>query len=290
MKALFALLIIMLAVQVSQAASPYPPTMEGDERQVRTSSSPEWLAAVGRFVINKRDGTGAKLCTAFLVSANSTDDSRIIMSEGHCINEWHVSGAAGNRRFSMTTHNIYFTTNTGEELKRKVVAVVGYEWSPGDHAILILDKGIYNYEIKPLVHSDEPFKNMGYGLLDDPVYQQEFKPFATAAGYSSDVPLGDGGKHLTYDEDCYLNGGVNYQKDSRCTSYRGASGGPIVVTVDRGVDEWEERPVMGIEHLVVGIIKGGRDGDNSSTYWTPHSYYRAKLLEVFARYGVKRNY
>jgi hypothetical protein len=282
--------MILFTAQSVHAAATYEETEEGDDRLIRTSSSPSWLAAVGSFRINNRQNTNAKACSAFLISANKTDDAIVTLVAAHCVNDFRTGGRPTPENFAPTRHTLVFTTNDGRKIDRQIVAVEGYDYMEGDYAIVILNEKILNSDIQPLVHSDEKFKSGGYGLLEDPAYELVFKPFATAAGYSADIPFGDKGNHLTYDEDCYLNGGTSGQKDSKCWSYGGASGGPIVITIDRGVDEWEERPLMGTEHLAVGIIKGGLNGDNSRSYWTPASFYNDVLLAVFRKYGIKRNW
>jgi len=282
MKTLFSLLIFLFAIQTVHAAEGFEETMEDDPRLVRTSSSPDWLAAVGKFYVQNHDES-YKACSIILVSANSTDDARIGLSAGHCIRCWSNGGNDETREFDIEKHYIRFTTNDGSTIERQVMEVAAYQSSPGDYAILVLNKSIRNSDIQPLVHSDENFKT----LLRDMDYHHEFKPFATAAGYSTDITLGDKGKHLTYHEDCWLNGGPDARKDSRCTSYKGASGGAIEITVERSRSEWTDMD-RGTEYLVVGIIQGGRDGHNESTFFTPWDYYDSNLRKAFKAYGFKR--
>lgn len=284
-KILFPLLVLLFAVQSTNAQTKFEPTIDGDDRKIRTWSSPAWLAAVGKLKVNDKLNLKTMNCSIFLISANKTDDSLLAKTAAHC-----VSGFRNGRDFLPTLHTVTFTTNDGRTIERLIADVEWFDYGPGDNAIVVLNRKISNSDIQPLVHAHEQARG-AYGLLVDPAYKLAFEPFATCAGYSTDVPFGDMGNHLTYDEtNTYLNGGTEAQKDSKCISYGGASGGPMVVTIDRGVDEWEERPLMGTEHLVVGIIKGGRHGNNERTFWVPNSYYHKKLLEVFEKYGIKRNY
>lgn len=277
---------------VERADGRFEETRPGDPRKVRTHSSPAWLAAVGRMKVNNRLDKKAKSCSITLVSNDRDNDSLLALTAAHCINSFRDGGGTGPDSFTPTRHQIVFTTSSGKELERQITDILAFAYGAGDYAIVRLDREVPNEDIRPLVHSDEHYRKGGYGLLDDPAYQTAFKPFGTVAGYSTDLSpeYGNKGENLTYHEGCYFNGGTDSQKGSGCYSYGGASGGPFVVTVDRGVDEWEERPLLGIEHLLVGIVKGGRDDENERTHFTPHTLYDEELRQIFEEHEVTRSW
>ena len=284
--------IFLLAVfaEATSASNNFEETIPNDPRLVRSSSSPAWLAAVGKFYVRKRTtkamveiGKAApwKSCSIVLVSNNRSQSSNIALSAGHCIRRWYEGGISGNRRFDIEEHKIIFQPNNGHKITDlKVVEILGYESSPGDYAILRLSRALPNRVIKPLTHTSEPVLR---SLMVDDDYIKKFKPWATAAGYSTDISLGKKGKNLTYHAGCYLNGGPEARKDSKCTSYGGASGGAIVVTVDRSLSEWTDNKKLGTEYLLVGLIQGGHDGNNERSFWTPNSYYDKKLRPILKR-------
>ena len=114
-------------------------------------------------------------------------------------------------------------------------------------------------------------------------YQQRFghpKPFGTIAGYSADgdPALGNGGKNLTYDDRCdFIDGHRGLQTVVWCTAYPGASGGPFVLTLNRG---------RGLEHLLVGILSGGKGIIPGQLRMIPvdtPGFYSA-LAEAFGKY------
>ncbi len=179
---------------------------------------------------------------------------------------------------------VRFTRRDGTPVVAEVAEVLleRYGQSDGaDYAVMRLTAPVLSNEIQPLVISDLPFAasvHSDYGLLEYELrnlpsrsqirraywevakltavaYRKRFghpKPFGTMAGYSADNDpnLGDGGKNLTYDDNCdFIDGHRGLQTVVWCTAYPGASGGPFVLTLERG---------KGLEHLLVGILSGGQ--------------------------------
>jgi hypothetical protein len=235
--------------------SGYPAMLPDDPRLVRSSTSPEWLAAVGRQVIHLDDKGSAKQCTVALVADQIGKEGIIIVGAGHCavemgqfvLSDPHPEASAQcsepiktEQRFredvgSWVTSDCYeyrsgpkdsitFRTSTGEEIKRRIEVVFNIGMTPGDYFIGRLDKAIPYSKIKPLLNSPFDYTDM---LREFP-----FPAFATIAGFSADTGYGQKGKVLTYDQQCVLTGGRSGGKLSYCYSYEGASGGPVAITID----------------------------------------------------------
>jgi hypothetical protein len=177
-----------------------------------------------------------------------------------------------------------FTRRDGRQLQRKVNEVLSEHYGDAggaDFAVLRLAKPVPASEIPPLVISELPFvanANQPFGLLEfdfrhlpsreeirhayleiadlkPAAYAARMgrpKPFGTIAGYSADRNplLGKGGSRLTYDDNCdFIYGHRGLDTTVWCTAYPGASGGPFVISLDRG---------RGMEHLMVGVLSGRR--------------------------------
>jgi hypothetical protein len=257
-------------------------TLKNDPRKVRGADSPEWLNAVAKLQVKNSDGTYEQ-CSLTLVSDDKNKDSLIALTAGHCVMQWWESGGGDNRVYDIREHIVVFYTRSGKRIVRKIDNVLAMNIAPADYAIVKLNAALPNSDVQPLVHTDEVYAN----IRDDDDYKAEFKPFGTAAGWSGDTSKkhGNNGKNLTYDENCWFNGGATYRNDSGCHSYGGASGGAMVATVDRSHSEWTEDQTLGTEHLLQGIIRGGEEGRFERTYFTPWSYYDAPLRKVFEKYA-----
>lgn len=179
---------------------------------------------------------------------------------------------------------VRFKRRDGTQVVAEVVEALAERYGQrdgADYAVLRLTAAVPSNQIQPLVVSDLPFAanaQSDYGLLEyelrdlpdrsqirraywevakltPAVYRERFghpKAFGTMAGYSadSDPDLGNGGKNLTYDGNCdFIDGHRGLQTVVWCTAYPGASGGPFVITLDRG---------RGLEHLLVGVLSGGQ--------------------------------
>ncbi|WP_299349597.1 hypothetical protein [uncultured Shimia sp.] len=227
----------------------------GDDRHVRSASSPQWLEAVGKFVhvknpqwqLDQGDEKEFEICSVSLVSDTVGGDGQIIVGAGHCVVQW-VSGfnrkessyidalratTSGKHWESDTVYDwdfreentaVIFTSQTGEVVKRRLEEIFFAETDRGDYFIGKLDDPISYRQIKPLLNAPADYSD----LLD----QDEFPgAFATMAGFSRDSGRGQNGKVMTYDV-CNLAGGQNGLKMGHCYTYGGASGGATAVTVD----------------------------------------------------------
>lgn len=251
----------------------YPDTLANDPRKVRSASSPSWLAAVGRSVSNT-SSTTKEQCTLSIVTDSPEKDGIIAVTAGHCVDHWSTGGG----KFEVGSNESTFTTNSGKTIKRSITQVLKAEMNPGDYAIVKLNAPISRKEIKPLLNAPYAYQD----LLDEEMFGEKFKPFATMAGHSADKGLGKKGKVLTYDEKCRLNGGASGMKKGYCHSYEGASGGPVVVTVALG-DMADEDYQIGTQHYFVGSIVGGRSADDySKTMFTETTHYTSVLDKILA--------
>jgi len=254
--------------------SGFPETQSGDLRKIRTANSPEWLAAIGRFV-STLSATKKEQCSLSIVADHPDKNGIIAVTAGHCVDHWYE----GSGRYRVGKNEVVFKSNSGKLIQRKITAVLKSEMHPGDYAIVKLNAAIKNIDIKPLLNAPYDYSDLLYGEY----WQQDFKPYATMAGYSADKQLGQKGKVLTYHEKCRVNGGANGLKKAICYSYRGASGGPLVVTVAIG-DEMSDEPwQVGVQSYFVGSIVGARgEDDHSMTMFTETTHYARTLDSILA--------
>lgn len=257
--------------------SAFPETLPNDPRKVRSSTSPKWLAAVGRMV-SRISSTKQEQCSLTLLNDHPSKDGIIAVTAGHCVDHWRTRG-----KYVVGHNEITFTTNSGKTVKRSIVKVLRTEMNPADFAIVKLNKAISKNKIQPLLNSPYDYSD----IMNDEDFSQKFKAFATMAGYSTDKGLGKKGKVLTYHEKCKLNGGRSGLKKGYCYTYEGASGGPVVTTVafDEETGDISDDLQLGgtTQHLFVGSIVGGRGGDNNSkTLFTENSHYSTSLDDALA--------
>ena len=234
--------------------SSYVKTMPGDSRRVRDASSPEWVEAIGRMSVavyapNEDWPRELQNCTMSLVAVRPNKRSKIAVTAAHCIRGWSDGGNSQTRQFNIPNedHVAFWSAKAkgtcirqGNREKycgaqfRRIVAVHAYESSPGDYAIVELND--YVDDVTALVAGPFTADFEHSFLREDGEYHdaadfRNFKYWVT--GYSTDIPLGDRGRHLTYDEGCFFNGGyfLSAERNSSCYSYGGASGGAFVLTV-----------------------------------------------------------
>jgi hypothetical protein len=258
------------------SGSAYPETMANDPRLVRSSSSPKWLAAVGRSV-SKVSTKIEQQCSLSIIADAPGKDGIIAITAGHCVAHWASSN--GENGFSVAHNQSTFTTNSGKKIKRSIEKVLHAETNLGDYAIVKLNAPIKHSDIKPLLEAPMTFDD----LLDEENNTENFKPFATMAGFSGDKEKGQKGKVMTYHEKCLLNGGTSGKKKGYCTAYNGASGGAVVVTakiVDYLTDEtWQENE----QSYFVGSIRSIEAGDDfDKTLFTPTTHYTKVLNKILA--------
>lgn len=276
-------LLILLVSSYAFAEPAFPETLPDDPRKIRTNASPKWLEAVGRVVSEKDNGTQEQ-CTLSVVVNQPTKDGVIGLTAGLCVDHW----ITGNGEFQVEKNTVTFWSNTGEEIQRSIVEILKARMADGDYAIVKLNTRIPRRKISPLVSSPYEYSDLldrelfgdEYEDYPDEIVGKVFNPYATIAGYSADTTLGQKGKVLTYHERCQLKGGGPGDKKAYCYSYQGASGGPVVVTVD--LHEFgDDYGLSGTQHLIVGTIVGSEGNDNSSkTMWTNTGHYSQTLDRI----------
>ncbi|MGJ8564013.1 MAG: hypothetical protein ACSHXY_10715 [Alphaproteobacteria bacterium] len=290
------ILSILIFVFGSQSlfASEYPETEPNDTRKVRSSTSPEWLQAVGRSIAVKSK-TEKEGCSWSLIVDVPGKNGVIVVGAGHCVDHWYLGG----EKYGIEEHQITWTTQSGKKITRHIATIFQSRMSTGDYAIAKLDRPISRFDIKPLMSAPYDYGD----LLDEELFYangEPFKPFGTMAGYSADISLGQKGKVLTYDEGgegnrCQLHGGEPGNKKGYCWSYTGASGGAVAVTLylsgdldgDKGglflFEDYIPNVKPGPYTFWVGSIVGGEGNDgNDKTMFTESSHYSQTLDKILA--------
>ena len=256
-------------------------TLSNDPRKIFAKSSPKWLEAVGKISVPHRTKNEKTDCSVSLLTDHLDKDSIIAVTAGHCMKNWNFPGQDPKAPAVIT-----FTKKDGTKVTRSVEKILSMSPSEGDYAILKLNKTVPNSLVKPLLIADGPYRGAdGFGYLEFDEFTGgpgHKKAFGTLAGYSSDSSpqFGNKGQNLTYHEDCHLNGGEASIKSTKCWSYKGASGGATVVTVDQG----DYNDNIGVEHLYVGAVMGQRKGDNKRAFITPLEFFREPLESAFKNY------
>ncbi|BBB26984.1 hypothetical protein [Amphritea japonica] len=277
--------VVVLMLVASSSFAEYPDMQAGDTRQIRGSGSPDWLAAVGRSISNK-SATVAEGCSWSLVTDDLKKDGVIILGAGHCVDHW----VKGDGSFDVGPNSVSWVTNSGKKVSRKIESILKAETHQGDYAIARIDRSVSRFDIKPLINAPYDYTD----LMDPDMFDPD--AFATMAGYSADTGIGQKGKVLTYDRCRQVNGGASGMKKAYCYSYEGASGGPLVVTLNLKKSfpgQTEDEDVLwyfeddlpgisyGIYHFFVGTIVGARAGDDASkTLFTETTHYSRMLDKV----------
>ena len=218
-----------------------------DSRQLRTASSPAWLAAVGRLQVpGSKFSDGRRRhhredCSATLVARRPGDRSDTIITAWHCLEFYH--DLSKPIRFLLPGE-----TMTG----------------PGREAYRVADGGGMRADWAILrLHSAVPRQLAQAVLVDaDPADPQ--RPISMA-GYSRDEGLGAGGERLTVDLDCSITRQQSHSGESDCWAYKGASGGAVVQLSKDGV------PVLR------GVISQGNGAGFSS--YVPTGHFRSAVRQ-----------
>lgn len=224
-----------------------------DQRKIYNKNSEEFLETYGKLKIG-----GVQKCTANIVSDNVENDGVIVTTSAHCFEP-------GDDNKSMS---VEFTKRDGTTIFRNLSMETKND--KHDFAILRLDRKILNRDLKPLVRSEYDSE----GLLEEiELDDAEDSMIMTFAGFSADSIAGDGGKNLTYDQNCELTGRVRegYFVETNCMSYPGASGGAVVISYDdyKGVHK----------DLFVGVHKSG-----SFNAYDKENPWRAHFVDNAAMY------
>ena len=221
--------------------------LPNDPRLQQSKDSPEWLNAVGRLYVETADGRTVE-GSATLVTDKEGVDANIIVGARHTADTW------GGKNF-----RIYFIIikNDGTKIERDV-EIIEKSGGNNDWAILKLTPPIKRTTVQALLISPRQYFK---------ILEKNPDAYGSMAGYSSDASpeLGNGGKVLTYDPKCYLDGKSQTGWTSTCYAYAGASGGAVVVTIPQ--EDGSEKTFF------VGNIFGHRSGPDRSLFQAHQSYF-----------------
>ena len=93
--------------------------------------------------------------------------------------------------------------------------------------------------------------------------QKKYKDnFASLAGFSGDI--GDFGARLTYDPKCSIKPFNKMYGASNCTGFKGASGGPVVLTVSKKGRQ---------KHYIVGVVSHFKHKDFRKIFFAPQDIF-----------------
>lgn len=239
-----------------------------DTRRVVTAKSPSWTKAIGRLItpaklkIHKK-GYSMRIekCSATLVNFDHYKSSRIIVTASHCLREFNKN--AGLIRFIIRTKSdqmiqryvkVYKNSHFDLSLKKS------------DYAILILSSSISKKDVTPVIIDKRSFMKL----------QKQYRHhFASLAGFSSDI--GGFGSKLTYDPQCKIHYFNKLYGKSNCIGYKGASGGPVILTA------YQNRKRK--KSYLVGVVSYFKGDKYNHIYFTPHYIFYTSLKKAIQKYN-----
>lgn len=238
--------------------------LKDDTRKLVTNDSPPWTNSIGRlivptkleFITQKKYKTDFKKCSASLVNLDGYDSSNVIVTASHCLSEYKEE--TGDIRFIIKNSKnemiqrfatIYKDSHFNEK-KSKTVS---------DYAILILDEKISTKDVTPLKITPKSFLKL----------KNEYKySFASLAGFSSDI--GEYGTRLTFDPKCELNSYNTFFAHSNCAGFKGASGGPVVMSVSDDDIQYE--------YYFVGVVSHFLQKNFKNIYFAPSELFYDEMV------------
>lgn len=253
----------------------------GDPRKVRTYGSPPWLAAIGKLLTTQ----GA--CSLSLIADSPEKDGVFGITAGHCVAHWNLRDANGGRVVGDNSNEVNFVTNGKVQIRRRIVQVIHDEQSPANYAIVRLNEPISKDHIRPLIYDraiSSEIASDSFAVRHS--LRPEQRPFASFAAYHEDITHGQGGKFLTFQDDCHIEVAHPWKHTAFCFSYWGSLGGPIVLTVDYNALPFGE----GVRHLFIGSANDRKLGDpHTVTNFTPHEYYATSLTAALSGQPLNGN-
>ncbi|MEA3554107.1 MAG: trypsin-like serine protease [Campylobacterota bacterium] len=246
-------------------------TLKNDTRKIVTNKSPSWTKAIGRliiptkleFITKKRYKTNYKKCSASLINIDNLNYSKVIVTASHCLTEYKKS--TGDLRFIIKD-------SSGKMIQKTAVVYKDSNYSSkklktnSDYAILILSSGISAKDVNPFIINKNSFT-----LLQ----KNSKNSFASLAGFSGDI--GEFGAKLTYDPKCKLTYHSYTYGASDCSGFKGASGGPVVVTT---TDNNEN-----LKYNFVGVISHFKNKSYQKIFFAPHHIFYKDLIKSIKRYN-----
>jgi len=133
-----------------------------------------------------------------------------------------------------------------------------------DYAILILNKSISQKDVKPFIIYKDDFISL----------KNRYKvSFGSLAGFSSDI--GEAGAKLTYDPKCELSFFSKTYGASNCSGFKGASGGPVVMTTTNDN--------INFNHHFVGVVSHFKNKKFQQIYFAPHHIFYDDLVNIIKK-------
>lgn len=246
-------------------------TLFNDTRKVVNTKSPSWTKAIGRlivptkleFVTKKSYIIDNKKCSASLINIDGLNYSKVIVTASHCLTQYKKN--TGELRFIIKS-------SSGDMIQRTAFVYKDSHYSSkklktnSDYAILILNSGISAYEVNPFIINKESFTTLE---------KNSKSSFASLAGFSGDI--GEFGAKLTYDPKCKLSYHSYTYGASNCSGFKGASGGPVVVTT---TDDNKN-----FRYNFVGVISHFKNKKYQKIFFAPHHIFYKDLLKSIKLYN-----
>ena len=262
---------VKIKIRKTKKALAHQNTLKNDTRKMVTDSSPSWTKAIGRlitptklkFITKRRYRTKYKKCSASLINIDNLNYSRVIVTASHCLQGYKKD--SGNLRFIIK--------NSSGDMIQKIAKV--YKDSHynskklktnTDYAILILDSGISSYDVNPFIINKKSFTAL---------QKSSKKSYASLAGFSGDI--GEFGAKLTYDPRCKLRYYNATYGASNCTGFKGASGGPIVLTTTSYKGD--------IKYNFVGVVSHFKNKTYQKIFFAPHHIFYKEMVKAIKTYN-----
>jgi tetratricopeptide (TPR) repeat protein len=251
-------------LQQTKALAEHQKNLSDDTREIFSSKSPPWTRAIGRLIVPTQKALNRKKiekCSATLVNFENIPSSKVIITASHCLTQFNPK--AGALRFLIKDQN-------GKVIQKyaKIVYDSGFDIenidTKSDFAILILSSDIDQKQVQPLLVKQEGFSTL---------LKKDRNSFGSLGGFSSDV--GDFGSNLTYDPVCALLPYNSFYAKSGCSGFKGASGGPVVVTL----------PSKNDTSYFVGVVSHFKNEKFQEIYFAPHHIFYKALQNGILKYN-----
>ncbi|MDC0932845.1 trypsin-like serine protease [Arcobacteraceae bacterium] len=240
--------------------------LENDTRILVTKDSPSWTHTIGRLIIPTKSEfisktkikTKTQKCSATLINLDENKDSKVIITASHCLGNHDPK--AGQIKFTIKNKNgktIIRTTKLRFDSKFDIKKMK----TTTDFAVLSLNKAISNEDVKPLVIRRYSF---------DTLQQIHQDNFGSLGGFSNDIA--GYGNMLTYDPKCKLKPYSKMYGSSTCKGFKGASGGPIILTTTNSNKTKN--------YHFVGVVSHFRDQKFTNIYFAPHHLFYHKIKKI----------
>ena len=240
--------------------------LANDTRVLVTKDSPSWTHTIGRLIIPTKSEfisktkikTKTQKCSATLINLDENKDSRVIITASHCLANFNPK--AGQIKFTIRDKNkntIIRTAKIRLDSKFNIKKMK----TTTDFAILTLNKTIPFQEVQPLIIRRYSF---------DTLQQIHKNNFGSLGGFSNDIA--EYGNRLTYDPKCKLSPYSKMYGSSSCKGFKGASGGPIILTtINQNKTE---------SYHFVGVVSHFRNEKFTNIFFAPHHLFYSQIRKL----------